>query len=149
MSDSLWPHGLQHTRLPRPSLSCRVCSKSCPMSWWCQPPNSSSSEAFSSCPQSFPGNTPWSERSQTQEFTCCMNAFMSQAQKRQATDRESRQVADQGSQAERGVLGGDRHRWGVGLLSGGDENRWWWWLHNFGTILKTTQLYTLEGWPSQ
>lgn len=39
-----------------------------------------------------------------------MNAFMSQAQKRQATDRESRQVADQGSQAERGVLGGDRHR---------------------------------------
>ena len=28
MSDSLWPHGLQHTRLPCPSLSPRVCSDS-------------------------------------------------------------------------------------------------------------------------
>ena len=27
MSDSLWPHGLQHARLPCPSLSSRVCSK--------------------------------------------------------------------------------------------------------------------------
>ena len=26
MSDSLWPHGLQHARLPCPSLSPRVCS---------------------------------------------------------------------------------------------------------------------------
>ena len=30
MSDSLQPHGLQHTRLPCPSPSLRVCSKSCP-----------------------------------------------------------------------------------------------------------------------
>ena len=37
MSDSLWPHGLQHTRLPCPSLSPRVCSNSCPLSWWCHP----------------------------------------------------------------------------------------------------------------
>ena len=29
MSDSFWPHGLQHARLPCPSLSPRVCSKSC------------------------------------------------------------------------------------------------------------------------
>ena len=33
MSDSLRPHGLQHTRLPCPSLSPRVCSNSYPSSW--------------------------------------------------------------------------------------------------------------------
>ena len=35
MSDTLRPHGLQHARLPGPSLSPRVCSNSCPLSWWC------------------------------------------------------------------------------------------------------------------
>ena len=35
MSDSLWPHGLYHARLPRPSLSPGVCSNSCPLNWWC------------------------------------------------------------------------------------------------------------------
>ena len=30
MSDSLRPHGLQHTRLPCPSLSPRLCSNLCP-----------------------------------------------------------------------------------------------------------------------
>ena len=35
MSDSLWPHELQHTRLPCPSLSPRVCSNSCPLTQWC------------------------------------------------------------------------------------------------------------------
>ena len=34
---SLWPHGLQHTRLPCPSLSSGVCSDSCPLNWWCHP----------------------------------------------------------------------------------------------------------------
>ena len=29
----LRPHELQHTRLPCPSLSLRVCSNSCPLSW--------------------------------------------------------------------------------------------------------------------
>ena len=33
--DSLWPHELQHTRVPCPSLSPRVCSNSCPLTWWC------------------------------------------------------------------------------------------------------------------
>ena len=34
-SNSLQPHGLQHTRLPCPSLSPGVCSNSCPLSqWW-------------------------------------------------------------------------------------------------------------------
>ena len=34
-SDSLWCHGLQHTRLPCPSPSPRACSNSCPLSRWC------------------------------------------------------------------------------------------------------------------
>ena len=36
-SHSLWPHGLQHARLPCPSRSPRVCSNSCPLSRWCHP----------------------------------------------------------------------------------------------------------------
>ena len=35
VSDSFRSHGLQHARLPCPSLSPRVCSNSCPLSWWC------------------------------------------------------------------------------------------------------------------
>ena len=54
VSDSLWPHGLQHSRLPCPSLSPRVYSNSCPLSLWCHPTISSSIIPFSSCPQSFP-----------------------------------------------------------------------------------------------
>ena len=42
MSDSLWPHGLQHTRLPRPSPSPRVCADLCPLSPWYHPTISSS-----------------------------------------------------------------------------------------------------------
>ena len=41
VSDSLWPHGLQHARLPCPSWSLRVCSNSCPLSGWCHPTISS------------------------------------------------------------------------------------------------------------
>ena len=37
MSDSLWPHGLQHTRLPCPSPTPGACSNSCPLSQWCHP----------------------------------------------------------------------------------------------------------------
>ena len=54
VSDSLRPHGLQHTRIPCPSLSPRVCSNSCPLSRWCHATISSSVVPFSSCPQSFP-----------------------------------------------------------------------------------------------
>ena len=54
MSNSLWPHGLQHTRPPCPSLSPRVCSNLFPLSRWCHPTISSSATLFSSCPQSFP-----------------------------------------------------------------------------------------------
>ena len=34
-SDSLWLHGLQHTRLPLSFTSPGVCSSSCPLSQWC------------------------------------------------------------------------------------------------------------------
>ena len=47
MSDSLQPHGLQHARLPCPSLSPRVYSNSCPLSQWCFLTISSSSALFS------------------------------------------------------------------------------------------------------
>ena len=49
------PRGLQHARLPCPPLSPRVCSNSCPLSWWCHPTISSSVAPFS-CPQSFPAS---------------------------------------------------------------------------------------------
>ena len=58
MSDSLWPHGLQHTRLPCPSPSPRVCSNSCPLSQWCHPTISSSAASFP-LPQSFPVSGPF------------------------------------------------------------------------------------------
>ena len=54
MSNSLQPHGLQHTRFPCPSASPRVSSNSCPMSQWCHPTISSSVVPFFSCLQSFP-----------------------------------------------------------------------------------------------
>ena len=53
LCDSLQPHGLQHARLPCPSLSPGVCSNSCPLSWRCHPTISTSVSPFSSCPQSF------------------------------------------------------------------------------------------------
>ena len=56
MSDSLRPHGLQHARLPCPSLSPGTCSNSCPLSRWCHPTISSSVVPFSSCFQSFPAS---------------------------------------------------------------------------------------------
>ena len=55
VSNSLWPHGLQHARLPCPSLSPTVCSNSSPLSQWCNPTISSSVTPFF-CPQSFPGS---------------------------------------------------------------------------------------------
>ena len=67
VSDSLWRHGLQHTRIPCPSPS-QTCSNS---SWslmdsssqWRHPTILSSVVSFSSCPQSFPasGSFPMSQ----------------------------------------------------------------------------------------
>ena len=56
MSNSLRPHKLQHSRLPCPSLSPRVCSNSCPLSGWCYPAIPFSVSPFSSCSQSFPAS---------------------------------------------------------------------------------------------
>ena len=56
MSDSLWPHELQHTRPPCPSPTPGVHPNSCPSSQWCHPATSSSVVPFSSCPQSFPAS---------------------------------------------------------------------------------------------
>ena len=50
---TLQPHGLQHSRLPCPSLFPRVCSDSCQLSPWCHPTISSSVARFSSYPQYF------------------------------------------------------------------------------------------------
>ena len=57
MSDSLWPHELQHTR-PPPCLSPTpgVHSDSRPSSQWCHLAISSSVVPFSSCPQSLPAS---------------------------------------------------------------------------------------------
>ena len=52
VSDSLWPHGLQHARLPCPSLFPEVCSDSWPLSRWCHSTISCSVTPFS-CPHSF------------------------------------------------------------------------------------------------
>ena len=56
MSNSLWLHGMQHVRLPCPSLSPRVCSNSCPISKWCYPIILYLVIAFSSWLQSFPAS---------------------------------------------------------------------------------------------
>ena len=53
LSDSLRPHGLQHTRPPCPSPTPRAYSNSCSLSQWCHPTISSSVIPFSSCLQSF------------------------------------------------------------------------------------------------
>ena len=62
MSDTLWPHGLQHARPPCSSPTPRIYSNSCPLSWWCHP-TISSSVISSSHLQSFPasGSFPMSQ----------------------------------------------------------------------------------------
>ena len=64
-----------HTRLPCPfSLSPRVFSNSCPLSWWCHPVVSSSVVPFSGFPQSFKvlGSFPMS-----QLFSSCGQIYRS------------------------------------------------------------------------
>ena len=54
--DSLWPHGLQHTRPPCPSPTPRACLNSCPLNQWCHTTISSCVVPFSSCPKSLPAS---------------------------------------------------------------------------------------------
>ena len=56
VSDSLRPHGLQHTRPPCPSPTPWIYPNSCSLSRWCNPTISSSVIPFSSCLQSFPAS---------------------------------------------------------------------------------------------
>ena len=56
VSDSIWLHALQHTRLPCPSPTPGVYSNSCQLSRWCHPTTSSSVLPFSSRLQSFPAS---------------------------------------------------------------------------------------------
>ena len=55
MSDSSWPHELQHASLPCPSLSPGVCLNLCPLIQGCHPTVSSSVIPFG-CPPSFPAS---------------------------------------------------------------------------------------------
>ena len=56
VSDSLWPHELQHTRPPCPSPTPGVHSDSRPLGQWCHPAISSSVVPFSFCRQSLPAS---------------------------------------------------------------------------------------------
>ena len=56
MSNSLWPHELEHARPPCPTPTPGVYPNTCPLSRWCHPTISSSVFPFSSCPQSFPAS---------------------------------------------------------------------------------------------
>ena len=63
MSNSLWSCGVQHARILCSSLSCGVCSHSCPLSRWCYLTILRSAIPFSFCLQSFPasGSLPMSQ----------------------------------------------------------------------------------------
>ena len=56
VSNSLWPHGLQHARLPCPSPTPGAYSNSYPSSQWCHPTISSFVDPLSSHLQSFPAS---------------------------------------------------------------------------------------------
>ena len=67
VSDYLWPHELQHSRLPWPSLYPRACSDSCPLSQWCHPTISSPVISLLLLPSVFPNIRVFSN-----ESTLCM-----------------------------------------------------------------------------
>ena len=56
VSNSLWPHELQHARPPCLSPTPRVHPNSCASSRWCHPAISSFVVPFSSCPHSLPAS---------------------------------------------------------------------------------------------
>ena len=63
VSDSLWPHELQHASPPCPSPTPGVHPNPCLLSRWCNPAITSSVVPFSSCSQSLPasGSFPMSQ----------------------------------------------------------------------------------------
>ena len=56
VSNSLWAHGLQHTRPPCHSPPPKVCPSSCSLHWWYHPAISSSDALFSFCLKSLPAS---------------------------------------------------------------------------------------------
>ena len=60
---TLWPHELQHARLPCPSPSPWICSNSCPLSQWCHPIISSSIAPLLLLPSVFPSIRAFSSES--------------------------------------------------------------------------------------
>ena len=70
VSDSLWPHRLQHTKPPCPKPTPRVYSNSCPLSHWCHPTILSSVVPFSSYPQSLPASVHFSSVAQSCPTLC-------------------------------------------------------------------------------
>ena len=56
VSDSLWLHGLQHTRLPCPSPTLWACPNSCPLTWWSIQPSHPLSSPSPPAFQSFPAS---------------------------------------------------------------------------------------------
>ena len=67
MSESLWPHELQHAKPPCPSPTPGVYPNSCPSSRWWHSAISSSVVPFLSCPQSLPASGSFPN-----ESTLCM-----------------------------------------------------------------------------
>ena len=76
VSDSLWPHGPQHDRLPCPPPTPRAYSNSCPLSQWCHPTISSSAVPFSSYLQSFPASGSFPK---SQFFASCDQSIVTSA----------------------------------------------------------------------
>ena len=64
VSNSLQPHGLQHTWFPCPSLFPGVCSNSCQLGWWCHPTISSCLQTLP-VSESFPASRLWASGGQS------------------------------------------------------------------------------------
>ena len=81
VSDSLQPHGLQHTRLPWPSLSPWFCSDSCPLSQWCYipshplPPSSPFAFSLSQHQDFFPMSWLFTSGSQSSEISASVSVL--------------------------------------------------------------------------
>ena len=69
VSDSVWPHGLQHTRPPGPLPPPGVYSNSCPLSWWWTQRSLSPTISFSVVPFSHLQSFPASGSFQMSQFT--------------------------------------------------------------------------------